>query len=65
MAIAPNTTKLGITVFDQAFGGIYLHKPTILCGRRKSGKFVVATQLMVKTLRVGGRVVLFTAKNSW
>jgi archaellum biogenesis ATPase FlaH len=64
MSTAPNTTKLGITVFDQAFGGIYLHKPTILCGRRKSGKFVVATQLMVKTLRVGDRVVLFTAKNA-
>ena len=63
MAIAPNTTKLGISVFDQAFGGIYLHKPTILCGRRKSGKFVVATQLMVKTLLVGDKIVLFTAKN--
>ena len=63
MAIAPNTTKLGITVFDQAFGGIYLHKPTIICGRRKSGKFVVASQLMVKTLLAGDRVLLFTAKN--
>ena len=63
MTIAPNTTKLGIEVFDQAFGGIYLRKPTILCGRRKSGKFVVATQLMVKTLLIGDRIVLFTAKN--
>ena len=62
MAIAPNTTKLGITVFDQAFGGIYLHKPTIICGRRKSGKFVVAMQLMAKTLLVGDRVLLFTQK---
>ena len=62
--MTPNsTTKLGITVFDQAFGGIYLHRPTILCGRRKSGKFVVATQLLVKTLRAGEKVVLFTAKN--
>ena len=62
--MTPNsTTKLGITVFDQAFGGIYLHRPTILCGRRKSGKFVVATQLLVKTLRAGENVVLFTAKN--
>ena len=58
-----NTTKLGITVFDQALGGIYLHKPTILCGRRKSGKFVVATQLMVKTLRAGEKIVLFTIKS--
>ena len=58
-----NTTKLGIAVFDQALGGIYLHKPTILCCRRKSGKFVVATQLMVKTLLAGERMVLFTAKN--
>ena len=63
MTIAPNTTKLGITVFDHAFGGIYLRKPTIVCGRRKSGKFVVATQLMVKTLLAGEKVVLFTAKN--
>ena len=62
MAIAPNTTKLGITVFDQTFGGIYLHKPTILCGRRKSGKFVVASQLMGKTLLVGDKIVLFTQK---
>ena len=62
--MTPNsTTKLGITVFDQAFGGIYLHRPTILCGRRKSGKFVVATQFLVKTLRAGEKVVLFTAKN--
>ncbi len=60
--MAPNTTKLGISVFDQAFGGIYLHKPTILCGRRKSGKFVVASQLMVKTLLVGDKIVLFTQK---
>ena len=62
MALAPNTTKLGITVFDQAFGGIYLHKPTILCGSVKSGKFVIATHLMVKTLLAGERIVLFTAK---
>ncbi len=62
--MTPNsTTKLGITVFDQAFGGIYMHRPTIICGRRKSGKFVVATQLMVKTLLVGDRIILFTAKN--
>ena len=62
--MTPNsTTKLGISVFDQMFGGIYMHRPTILCGRRKSGKFVVATQLMVKTLLVGDRIILFTAKN--
>ena len=62
--MTPNsTTKLGISVFDQAFGGIYMHRPTIICGRRKSGKFVVATQLMVKTLLVGDRIILFTAKN--
>ncbi|MBQ6247044.1 MAG: hypothetical protein IJK04_09280, partial [Kiritimatiellae bacterium] len=62
LTMAPNTTKLGISVFDQAFGGIYLHKPTILCGRRKSGKFVVASQLIVKTLLVGDKIVLFTQK---
>ena len=62
--MTPNsTTKLGISVFDQMFGGIYMHRPTIVCGRRKSGKFVVATQLMVKTLLVGDKIVLFTAKN--
>lgn len=62
MPLAPNTTKLGIKVFDQALGGIYLHKPTIVCGRRKSGKFVVATQLMAKTLLAGEKIVIFTAK---
>lgn len=62
MPIAPNTTKLGIAAFDNALGGIYLHKPTVVCGRRKSGKFVVATQLMAKTLLVGDKVVIFTAK---
>ncbi len=62
--MTPNsTTKLGISVFDQMFGGIYMHRPTIVCGRRKSGKFVVASQLMVKTLLVGDKIVLFTAKN--
>ena len=62
--MTPNsTTKLGISVFDQMFGGIYMHRPTIVCGRRKSGKFVVATQLMAKTLLVGDKIVIFTAKN--
>ncbi len=62
--MTPNsTTKLGISVFDQYFGGIYMHRPTIVCGRRKSGKFVVATQLMAKTLLVGDKIVIFTAKN--
>ncbi len=60
--MAPNTTKTGIGVLDKAFGGVYLHLPTVVCGRRKSGKFVFATQLLVKTLRAGERIILFTSK---
>ena len=60
--MSPNTTRLGIGPFDRAFGGIYLQRPTVLCGRRRSGKFIVASQLIVKTLLAGERILLFTAK---
>ena len=60
--MALNTTKTGIEVLDRDFGGIYLHHPTILCGRRNSGKFVFASQFLVKTLRIGERVIVFTYK---
>lgn len=60
--MAPNTTKTGVEVLDRDFGGIYLHHPTILCGRRNSGKFVFASQFLVKTLRTGERAIVFTYK---
>ena len=36
--MAPNTVKTGIGVLDNAFGGICLNFPTLVCGRRK--KFI-------------------------
>lgn len=60
--MAPNTTKTGVEALDRAFGGLYLHLPTIICGRRKSGKFVFAAQFLVKALRAGERAIFFTYK---
>lgn len=57
-----NTTKIGLSVLDRAFGGIYLHRPTLICGRNKSGKSVIATHLAMKTLQSGECVVFFTDK---
>lgn len=60
--MAPNTVKTGIGVLDNAFGGIYLNFPTLVCGRRKSGKFIFATQVLARALRIGERAILFTSK---
>ena len=36
----PNTTRTGISAIDKTFGGVYLRRPTIIYGPRKSGKFI-------------------------
>lgn len=57
-----NKTKIGLPVFDRSFGGIYLGRPVLIIGRRKSGKSLVAAHLVGKTLQSGERVILFTDK---
>ena len=58
----PNTTRTGISAIDKTFGGVYLRRPTIIYGPRKSGKFIFAKQLIAKTLLSGEKIVLFTSK---
>lgn len=60
--MAPITTRTGIPVLDTAFGGLYLKQPTLVTGRRKSGKSIVAIQFLAKTLLSGESAVMFTAR---
>ena len=60
--MAPVTTRSGISVLDGAFGGFYLKRATLVSGRRKSGKSIVAWTFLTKTLLSGENVVVFTAR---
>ncbi len=53
-------TKLGISIFDTTFGGIYLRQPTLIRGKRKSGRTVVCAHFINKTLSTGDNVLLIT-----
>lgn len=55
-------TKLGLSPFDQAFGGIYFNKPVLIRGRKKSGKSILSTHFICKNIKAGERVILFTDK---
>lgn len=55
-------TKSGIPALDNAFGGFYLKRATLVSGRRKSGKSIIAVQFLAKALQSGENAVIFTAK---
>ena len=55
-------TKSGIPALDNAFGGLYLKRATLVSGRRKSGKSIIAVQFLAKALQSGENAVIFTAK---
>lgn len=61
--MAPLTTRTGIQALDSAFGGLYLQRPTLVSGRRKTGKFIFAIQLLAKVLKSGDSAVFFTGKD--
>jgi len=61
--MAPLTTRSGIQALDGAFGGLYLQRPTLVSGRRKTGKFIFAVQLLSKVLKSGDNAVFFTDKD--
>lgn len=55
-------TKLGLELFDQTFGGIYVGRPVLVYGRKRCGKSILALQFIIKTLKIGERVMFFTDK---
>ena len=52
-------TKLGLPVLDDAVGGVYFNLPTLVQGRRGSGKTILAAHFADKVLRTGERLLFF------
>lgn len=53
-------TKLGISFFDDTFGGVYRNKPVLCSGRHGSGKSLFACHFLNQALRDGEKALLLT-----
>lgn len=53
-------TKLGIAFFDSAFGGVYRSRQALCCGRRGSGKSILACHFLNQGLQDGDKVLLLS-----
>ena len=52
--------KSGIVPFDNLFQGLYLNRPTLLSGKRKSGASTLALRFLTHVLQIGEKILLFT-----
>lgn len=55
--------KTGIDAFDNQFQGIYLGRPALLSGKRRSGLSTHVLRFLSHLLRIGEKVLLFTEES--
>ena len=55
--------KSGIVPFDNLFQGLYLNRPTLLSGRRRSGTSTLALRFLCHILQIGEKLLLFTEES--
>ncbi|MBR6023200.1 MAG: hypothetical protein IK066_12370, partial [Kiritimatiellae bacterium] len=55
--------KSGIPPFDNLFQGLYLGRPTLLSGKRRSGTSTLALRFLSHVLRIGEKILLFTEES--
>ena len=53
-------TKLGVSFFDETFGGVYRGRQALCCGRRGSGKSILACHFLNQGLQDGDKVLLLS-----
>lgn len=54
-------TRLGISLFDEPFGGIFRRRAALCIGRQGSGKTVAALQVLMQSVREGERGLLLSS----
>ncbi len=52
--------KSGIPCLDERFQGVYLGRPTLISGKRRSGTSTHVLRYIAQLLRIGEKVLLFT-----
>ena len=52
--------KSSIAPFDDLFQGLYLDRPTLLSGKRKSGVSTIAFRFLSHVVKIGEKLLLFT-----
>ncbi|MBR6021158.1 MAG: hypothetical protein IK066_01915 [Kiritimatiellae bacterium] len=55
--------KSGIAPLDNQFQGLYLNRPTLLSGRRRSGTSTLALRFLSHVLQIGEKILLFTEES--
>ena len=53
-------TKLGVPIFDDTFGGVFRGKHVLCCGRRASGKSILACHFVNQALTDGEKALLLS-----